>query len=127
MMAATLVAGVLGPAAPASAATPGGGMDPAMAAAYATKTCGGVQPMDTALANRLNPLLNGKLRGYLTGYRMSCARRVVETVRGRGLARRAAAIAVTTTIVESTIENISEAVDHDSLGLFQQRASWGTA
>lgn len=127
VVAATLVAGVIGPAAPAPAATPGGGMDPATAAAYATKTCGGIKPMDTALANRLNPLLNGKLRGYLTGYRMSCARRVVETVRGRGLARRAAAIAVTTTIVESTIENISEEVDHDSLGLFQQRASWGTA
>jgi hypothetical protein len=44
----------------------------------------------------------------------------------RGLDRRAAVIAVATIIVETSVQNISEEVDHDSLGLFQQRASWGS-
>ena len=35
-------------------------------------------------------------------------------------------IAVTTAIVESTLLNINKEIDHDSLGLFQQRASWGS-
>ena len=35
-------------------------------------------------------------------------------------------IAVTTAIVESTLLNIDRELDHDSLGLFQQRASWGS-
>ncbi|MFC4072923.1 hypothetical protein ACFO0C_49005, partial [Actinoplanes subglobosus] len=123
-LALTLTVAMVAPAAPAAA-------DPdvpvSVAAAYATVSCGGVKAMDTALATRLDPKLNGTLRGYLSGYRMSCARRIVEAVRARGLAKRAAAIAVTTAIVESTLQNISEEVDHDSLGLFQQRASWGTA
>jgi hypothetical protein len=124
LLATVVAVGVI--PAPAQA-EPGEGMDPITAAAYVTKTCGGTKAMDTALASRLNPRLNGNLAGSLTGYRMSCARRIVETVRNRGLAKRAAAIAVTTAIVESTLQNISQAVDHDSLGLFQQRASWGTA
>jgi hypothetical protein len=113
---------------PASAA-PVEPMTPERAAAFATKPCdpNGTTALDSQLASRLNPKLNGKLKGALTVYRMSCARRIVQTVMSRGLLKRAAAIAVTTAIVESTIENISEEVDHDSLGLFQQRASWGTA
>ena len=51
---------------------------------------------------------------------------VVAAVRARGLASRAAVIAITTVIVETHLQNISVEVDHDSLGLFQQRASWGT-
>ncbi|GAB3932717.1 hypothetical protein GCM10027614_02410 [Micromonospora vulcania] len=66
------------------------------------------------------------MRGYMDAYRVSCARKVIEAVRARGLHERAAVIAITTTIVETGIRNISEEVDHDSLGLFQQRASWGT-
>jgi len=96
--------------------------------AYATVPCSayGVTNADSELAQALNYKLTGTLRGYLTGYRISCARQVVNTVRSRGLPVRAATIAITTTIVESTIQNISEEVDHDSLGLFQQRASWGS-
>jgi hypothetical protein len=50
------------------------------------------------------------------------------TAAGRGLAKRAAVIAITTAITESSLHNYTEAVDHDSLGLFQQRPSqgWGT-
>ena len=52
---------------------------------------------------------------------------VVAAVHNRDLQPRAAVVAITTTIVESSIQNISDEVDHDSLGLFQQRASWGSA
>jgi DNA-directed RNA polymerase subunit N (RpoN/RPB10) len=100
----------------------------APAHAWATVPCSsaGVTAADTALAASLNPRLQGKMRGQMTGYRVSCARAVVATVQTRALDRRAATIALATVIVESTIENISEEVDHDSLGLFQQRASWGS-
>ncbi|GAA3821936.1 hypothetical protein GCM10022226_47870 [Sphaerisporangium flaviroseum] len=81
---------------------------------------------DSALATQLNGTLRAKMRGYMSAYRVSCARMIIEAVRDRGLHPRAAVIAVTTTIVESSIDNISEELDHDSLGLFQQRASWGT-
>jgi hypothetical protein len=49
----------------------------------------------------------------------------VRHVIGRGLPARAAVIAVTTAITESTLHNYTLAVDHDSLGLFQQRPSMG--
>ncbi|MFC4531965.1 hypothetical protein [Sphaerisporangium dianthi] len=86
----------------------------------------GTNSSDSALATQLNGTLKAKMRGYMSAYRVSCARMVVEAVRARGLNTRAAVIAVTTTIVESSIDNIAEELDHDSLGLFQQRASWGT-
>ncbi|MFI1996119.1 FG-GAP-like repeat-containing protein [Actinoplanes sp. NPDC020271] len=101
----------------------------APAHAYATAACSsaGVTAADNALATSLNPRLQGKMRNQMTGYRVSCARAVAAAVQARGLDVRAATIAMATVIVETSIENISEQVDHDSLGLFQQRASWGTA
>ncbi|WP_229075518.1 VCBS repeat-containing protein [Actinoplanes sp. DH11] len=96
--------------------------------AWATVACSsaGVTVADNALATSLNARLQGSMRGQMTGYRVSCARAVVGAVQARGLEVRAATIAMATVIVESTIQNISEEVDHDSLGLFQQRASWGS-
>ncbi|WP_433301420.1 FG-GAP repeat domain-containing protein [Actinoplanes sp. CA-030573] len=87
----------------------------------------GATSADGDLATDLNKTLTGKLDGYMTAYRVSCARMITKAVRDRNLARRAAVIAVTTAIVESTLQNYDVAVDHDSLGLFQQRASWGSA
>jgi hypothetical protein len=97
-------------------------------AAYATAACvpGGPTAADTASASRLNSVLTGTLKGHMTPYRVSCARAVINAVQARGLDERAAVIAITTTIVESLLENISERVDHTSLGLFQQLDSWGT-
>ncbi|MET7879951.1 tachylectin-related carbohydrate-binding protein [Micromonospora profundi] len=97
-------------------------------AAYDTAPCSASGPSsaDAALATTLNSRLGGTLDGYMTAYRVSCARKVVQAVQARGLPERAAVIAVTTTIVESTIQNVAEEVDHDSLGLFQQRAAWGS-
>ncbi len=121
-------------ATPASAQSPTGPAAAAesraasVTAAYVTDPCvdGGPTSADSSLASYLNTKLSGTLDGYMTAYRASCARKVVQAVQARGLDQRAAVIAITTTIVESTIQNIAEEVDHDSLGLFQQRASWGT-
>ncbi|SDH12341.1 hypothetical protein, partial [Nonomuraea jiangxiensis] len=98
-------------------------------AAYQLAACdpSGTTSTDTALANQLNGTLKAKMRGYMSAYRVSCARMVIKAVHDRGLDPRAAVIAMATTIVETSIQNISEEVDHDSLGLFQQRASWGSA
>ncbi|MEO3808497.1 VCBS repeat-containing protein [Sphaerisporangium sp. B11E5] len=97
-------------------------------AARAVAPCDPAGPTgtDAALATELNGKLGAKMRGYMSAYRVSCARMVIKAVRDRGLHPRAAVIAITTTIVESSIDNISVELDHDSLGLFQQRASWGT-
>ncbi|TDC10511.1 hypothetical protein E1267_03830 [Nonomuraea longispora] len=87
----------------------------------------GTTGSDATIASQLNGVLTGRLDGHMTAYKVSCARMVVKAVRDRGMPKRAAAIAITTTIVETNIENVSEMVDHDSLGLFQQRGSWGSA
>ncbi|WP_237108808.1 VCBS repeat-containing protein, partial [Nonomuraea sp. MG754425] len=146
MLVAAVVSGPVVASAPAAAvpAAPGGSpvSSPAatqgpeepeplagdVTAMYETAPCdpNGTTGADAATATQLNGVLTGKLDGYMTAYRVSCARMVVKAVRDRGLASRAAVIAITTTIVESTIQNVAETVDHDSLGLFQQRASWGS-
>ncbi|WP_188193107.1 hypothetical protein [Nonomuraea sp. SYSU D8015] len=97
-------------------------------AAYPVAPCDpkGVTSSDNALATTLNGKLTKKMRGYMTGYQVSCARRIVETIHGLGMHPRAAVIAITTVIIESSIQNITQEVDHDSLGLYQQRASWGS-
>ncbi|MGW4639948.1 hypothetical protein ACWEN6_15535, partial [Sphaerisporangium sp. NPDC004334] len=100
--------------------------DVAALRAVAACDANGTTSTDSALATQLNGSLKAKMKGYMSAYRVSCARMVVKAVRDRGLNLRAAVIAITTTIVESSIDNISEELDHDSLGLFQQRASWGT-
>ncbi|MFI9505168.1 hypothetical protein [Nocardia sp. NPDC052566] len=55
------------------------------------------------------------------------ARRIVEIVKQRRMPAYAAVIALATALQESTLRNITDPVDHDSLGLFQQRpsAGWG--
>jgi hypothetical protein len=88
-------------------------------------TSNGVTAADTALAEKLNPLLDDDMRGAMTGYTTSCARVITQTIKGRGLPERAAVIAVTTAIVETHLHNYTGG-DLDSLGLFQQRSGWGT-
>jgi hypothetical protein len=86
---------------------------------------GGPTAADKAVVKKIGPKLRGKLRGHLTADRICCARRIVAAVKARRLHRRAAVIAVTTTIVEASLLNVTYG-DRDSLGLFQQRASWGS-
>ena len=59
----------------------------------------------------------------------SNARAIVQAASDMGLSPYAATIAVATALQESTLRNLTTAVDHDSVGLFQQRPSmgWGTA
>ena len=87
---------------------------------------GGPTPADKAVVAKIGGKLRGKLRGALNGQRICCARQIVAGVQARRMHKRAAVIAVTTAIVESTLLNINRELDHDSLGLFQQRASWGS-
>ena len=96
-------------------------------AAGGTLPCrkGGPTAADKAVVKKIGPKLSGKLRGQLTADRICCARRIVAAVKARRLHRRAAVIAVTTTIVEASLLNVNYG-DRDSLGLFQQRASWGS-
>jgi len=63
----------------------------------------------------------------LDAEQMANAATVVSVVQGRGLPTRAAVIAVATAYQESKLHNITQAADHDSLGLFQQRAMHYTA
>jgi hypothetical protein len=117
-------------AAPAFGAEATGRLDPPpITAAVQTVACDPAGPTanDAALATQLNPQLNSDMRGYMTAYRVSCAREVVEAVRARGLASRAGVIAIATVIVETHLQNISEKLNETSLGLFQQQDWWGTA
>ncbi|WP_212821535.1 FG-GAP repeat domain-containing protein [Polymorphospora rubra] len=126
---ATVVAGAVGLLAGPAAADPARESgDRRAAVEYANAPCDpdGVTALDASLATQLNSELNAKMRGYMSAYRVSCARMVVKTVLDRGLDPRAAVIAITTTIVEGSIDNVAEEVDHDSLGLFQQREPWGS-
>ncbi|WP_327679894.1 hypothetical protein [Kitasatospora sp. NBC_00458] len=122
---AALAAGLLATAPAAQAA----GVDlsnPAAVTAAADYSCGPVKSTDQAVVDALNPTLTGTLHNWMTPYRLSCARAIVNTVQSRGLPERAAVIAVTTSIVETTLRNNPNTEDHDSVGLFQQRASWGS-
>jgi hypothetical protein len=114
----------------AAAVATGSLLLPGSAQAIPSTAChpDGVTSADRAIAERLRPSMTGpRLGRAVTGYNISCARSIVRQVLRRGLPARAAVIAVTTAITESTLHNYTLAVDHDSLGLFQQRPSsgWG--
>ncbi|MFJ8570580.1 peptidase M23 [[Kitasatospora] papulosa] len=96
--------------------------------AIPTEPCdpAGPSATDGIMAGQLNPQLGAKMAGYLDAYKMSCARMVTQAVKDRGLNPRAAAIAIATIIVETSMNNYSQAVDHTSIGLFQQQDWWGT-
>lgn len=57
------------------------------------------------------------------------AKTIVAVTKQRGMSLYAAVIAVATAMQESSLINLTEATNYDSLGLFQQRPSmgWGTA
>ncbi|WP_274028711.1 peptidase M23 [Streptomyces sp. MMBL 11-1] len=132
---------VIGMTAPATAARPGPVPPPdgdrtgvsryfsgPQGLAIPTAPCdpAGPSATDQLLADQLNPQLDAKMAGYLNAYKMSCARMVTQAVKDRGLNPRAAAIAIATIIVEASMNNYSQAVDHTSIGLFQQQDWWGS-
>jgi len=63
----------------------------------------------------------------LDAEQLANAATIVTVTSGRSLPRYAATIALATAYQESTLHNIQVAVDHDSLGLFQQRVIYYTA
>ncbi len=68
--------------------------------------------------------------GYqLDAEQQSNAGVIIGTATGQGLSSRAAVIAIATALQESGLHNVNhgDAAGPDSLGLFQQRASWGAA
>ncbi|MER7758099.1 hypothetical protein ABTY15_39770, partial [Kitasatospora sp. NPDC097643] len=125
LAASTALAATLLTAAPAAQANQITPFNPALVPLAADYSCGSVSGSDSAIAGQLSSALTGTLHNYLTAYRVSCARAIVNAVQARGLPQRAAVIAVTTSIVETTLRNMP-AGDLDSVGLFQQRASWGS-
>lgn len=129
LLAAVVAAGSVSLPAAAQAAPAAAQPAPLSAlAAIPSTTCqpGGATAADTAIANRLRSSMTGKRLGRaVSGYNISCARSIVRQVLRLGMPARAAVIAVTTAIAESTLHNYTLAVDHDSLGLFQQRPSMG--
>ncbi|HWS38012.1 MAG TPA: VCBS repeat-containing protein [Actinoplanes sp.] len=121
--AVAVAAAALYPASPAAAAPVLGLAAPAKVAPCGP---GGVSAADEAVADQVRSSMNGKRLGRaVNGRGIACARAIVATVQARGLGFRAAVIALTTAIAESTLNNHTVALDHDSLGLFQQRPSQG--
>lgn len=102
-------------------------LDVAAMAALDPVACqqGGPSSEDGRVAADLSPQLTGDLVGTVNAYQISCARAVVDTVREGNWDRRAAVIAITTTIVETRMNNW-DGGDRDSVGLFQQRDPWGS-
>jgi hypothetical protein len=103
------------------------GVSASQAAALTALPCSpsGPSGLDGLTGSALNPQLANQMRGHMNEYNVSCARAVVRTVKNRGLNERAAAIAIATVIVETSIANL-DGGDLDSVGLFQQRATWGS-
>ena len=58
---------------------------------------------------------------------MATAATIIATTQARALPPYAATVALATALQESKLRNITQAVNHDSLGVFQQRASYYTA
>lgn len=62
----------------------------------------------------------------LTAEESANAGQVIQAGKRIGATNRDIVIALMTALQESGLHNYTTAVDHDSLGIFQQRASWGT-
>jgi hypothetical protein len=89
---------------------------------------GGPSAADGAVAAAVTGQIDGspsRMGGSINAYQVSCARAIVDKTRTKGLPERAAVIAVTTAMTETTLHNW-DGGDRDSVGLFQQRASWGS-
>ena len=84
------------------------------AATTTAESCGPAGPARTVTGHQLDPeqLANAQL--------------VIATTAARGMPAQAAVIALATALQESGLRNLPHG-DRDSLGLFQQRATWGPA
>jgi len=75
----------------------------------------------------LSPWAGTAVAGY-DGEQLANATSIVSVGAGRRIPIFGQVIAVATAVQESSLRNLTKSVDHDSLGLFQQRPSrgWGT-
>jgi hypothetical protein len=118
-MAAVALAAALGTGAVANGGLP-------TAAADTDLGCpAGASSNDGAIAGQLNGQLTGKMSGHMNAGNVACARVITQTVQSRGLSAHAATIAITTTIVETSIRNLDYG-DASSVGLYQQIDDWGS-
>jgi hypothetical protein len=104
---------------------------PAAAAAPQTKAAAPAAPFAGTTLSALEPTgtEGGQEHFSLNSSQWSNATAIVNAANDLGMSPYAATIAVATAMQESTLRNLTVAVDHDSLGLFQQRPSmgWGSA
>ncbi|MFE6770400.1 peptidoglycan-binding protein [Streptomyces fimicarius] len=90
--------------------------------------------LDTVTAHLLKTAPDGELRTFFAApsdlgpEQLAHARTVIGVGKGADLSEEAQIIALMTAMQESKFVNYTTAVDHDSLGVFQQRPSmgWGT-
>ncbi|WP_137234608.1 peptidoglycan-binding protein [Streptomyces sp. BPSDS2] len=90
--------------------------------------------LDTVTAHLLKTAPDGELRAFFAApsdlgpEQLAHARTVIGVGKGADLSEEAQIIALMTAMQESKFVNYTTAVDHDSLGVFQQRPSmgWGT-
>ncbi|MFE7338683.1 peptidoglycan-binding protein [Streptomyces griseus] len=90
--------------------------------------------LDTVTAHLLKTAPDSELRAFFAApsdlgpEQLAHARTVIGVGKGAGLSEEAQIIALMTAMQESKFVNYTTAVDHDSLGVFQQRPSmgWGT-
>lgn len=77
-------------------------------------------------ADDLNDDLTQDMAGKMDARTTTCAKEVVEAAQDRDMDQDAAAIAMSTVIVETHLNNY-DGGDRDSVGLFQQRDHYGSA
>jgi LysM repeat protein len=119
------------PATPSDSSTTSSSGSSSTSSATSTGTSSGTSYAASVSTSALTPTGVDGSQSYfsLDSSQLANARTIVQVAYQRGLPEYAAVIAVATAIQESTLQNLTVAVDHDSLGLFQQRPSmgWGTA
>jgi len=76
-------------------------------------------------AEALNEELTQDMAGNMSARTTTCAKEVVEAAQARDMGQDAAAIAMSTVIVETHLNNYTGG-DRDSVGLFQQRNHYGS-
>ena len=103
----------------------------AVAVAAAKPAAAPVDPYAAATIGQLEPsgLYGGQEHFTPSSEQWSNAKTIVRVTKRRRMSPYAAVIAVTVAMQESSLRNLTNAVDADSLGLFQQRPSmgWGSA
>lgn len=106
----------------------------AVPAAKAPVAVAAAKPADPYTSASLGQLEPSGLYGYQEHFTPSSdqwqnAKTIVQVAKRRSMSPYAAVIAVAVAMQESSLHNLTNAVDADSLGLFQQRPSmgWGSA